>query len=224
MGACYNFCMNYSTILLAAGRGSRTNLDYNKVFYHLDTDRTVLDASLALFLDDEECRQIVLVCAPYELDYVQSNYSKDPRICFVAGGDTRQQSVCNGLDAVKEDYVFIHDAARPFLKPYSIYELKKTLEIEDACLLMVPSVDTVKLVEGGYVAQTLCRDQVYRAQTPQCFKTSLIQKCHEKAKNAGKLATDDAQLVEWYGKIPVRVVYGDEENIKITLPSDLIHD
>lgn len=213
--------MKYSTILLAAGKGSRTNLDYNKVFYHLDTERTVLDTSLSLFLKDPDCTQIIIVCAPYELDEVEALYARYPQVEFAQGGETRQDSVYNGLKKVREDHVFIHDAARPFLKPYLIDQLKKTLEIEDACLLMIPSTDTVKIVEGGYVVKTLTRDQVYRAQTPQCFKTALIRKCHEKAVAARKLATDDAQLVEWYGKTPIRIVYGDEENTKITLPSDL---
>lgn len=213
--------MNYATILLAAGKGTRTRLDYNKVFYHLDPERTVLDTSLQIFLDDPECRQIVLVCAEHELDMVKELYH-DPRITFVSGGDTRQDSVYNGLQKVSEDYVFIHDAARPYLKEYSIYRLKKALEEENACLLMVPSIDTVKVVEGGYVAQTLTRDQVYRAQTPQCFKTSLIKRCHEQAKKSSRLGTDDAQLVEWFGKTPIRVIEGDEENVKITLPNDLL--
>ena len=62
--------MNYSVIVLAAGRGSRTNLDYNKVFYTFENGQTVLNKSLSVFLSDDECKQVVLVCADYEKDYV----------------------------------------------------------------------------------------------------------------------------------------------------------
>ena len=66
--------MNYSVIVLAAGRGSRTNLDYNKVFYTFENGQTVLNKSLSVFLSDEDCKQVVLVCAYYEKDYVTENY------------------------------------------------------------------------------------------------------------------------------------------------------
>ena len=106
--------MNYSVIVLAAGRGSRTNLDYNKVFYTFENGQTVLNKSLSVFLSDDECKQVVLVCADYEKDYVNEHYTYDSRIQVVTGGKTRQDSVYNGLQVVDQDYVMIHDGARPF--------------------------------------------------------------------------------------------------------------
>ena len=88
--------MNYSVIVLAAGRGSRTNLDYNKVFYTFENGQTVLNKSLSVFLSDEDCKQVVLVCADYEKEYVSEHYSYDTRIQIVQGGKTRQDSVYNG--------------------------------------------------------------------------------------------------------------------------------
>lgn len=108
--------MNYSVIVLAAGRGSRTNLDYNKVFYTFENGQTVLNKSLSVFLSDEDCKQVVLVCADYEKDYVIENYLYDSRIQVVTGGQTRQDSVYNGLQIVDQDYVMIHDGARPFVE------------------------------------------------------------------------------------------------------------
>ena len=213
--------IKYSVCLLAAGKGSRTQLDYNKVFYKLNDEQTVLDMSIATFKEDEDCSQIILVCAAYEHEYVEGLYGKDPQIIIVDGGATRQESVYNGLQKVTSEYVWIHDGARPFLQKEHMEALKSALQEEDACLLMVPSTDTVKLVQNHYVVQTWDRSQVYRAQTPQCFKTSLIQQCHEKAKEEQRIATDDAQLVEWYSKTPIRVVEGDPGNIKITHPNDL---
>lgn len=213
--------MNYSVIVLAAGRGSRTNLDYNKVFYTFENGQTVLNKSLSVFLSDDDCKQVVLVCADYEKDYVNEKYRYDSRIQIVTGGKTRQDSVYNGLQVVNQDYVMIHDGARPFVDQEWIVNLKQTLETEDACLLMVPSVDTTKIVVDGYVKESLERKLVYHAQTPQCFKTDLIKECHQLARNKQVEATDDAQLVEWFSKTRVKVVLSSFTNKKITLPEDL---
>ena len=213
--------MNYSVIVLAAGRGSRTNLDYNKVFYTFENGQTVLNKSLSVFLSDEDCKQVVLVCADYEKDYVTENYLYDSRIQVVTGGQTRQDSVYNGLQIVDQDYVMIHDGARPFVEKKWILDSKHSLETEDACLLMVPSVDTTKIVVDGYVKESLERKLVYHAQTPQCFKTDLIKECHQLARNKQVQATDDAQLVEWFSKVRVKVVLSSFTNKKITLPEDL---
>lgn len=213
--------MNYSVIVLAAGKGSRTNLDYNKVFYTFENGQTVLNKSLSVFLSDADCKQVVLVCAEYEKEYVKKNYCYDARIQIVSGGMTRQDSVYNGLQVVSQDVVMIHDGARPFVQKEWIKDLKRTLETEDACLLMVPSVDTTKIVVDGYVKESLERKLVYHAQTPQCFKTDLIRKCHLCAKEKCVQATDDAQLVEWFSKVPVKVILSSFTNKKITLPEDL---
>ena len=211
--------MKYSVCLLAAGQGVRTKLPYNKVLYKMD-GKSILDHSLDLFLSDPDCTQIVLTCSLQDMEAMQS-YKKEDRIKLVLGGKTRQESVYNALQAVKYPIVFIHDAARPYLKMEQVEELKKTLEQEDACVLMVPSVDTVKIVENGYVVSTLDRNVLYNAQTPQCFKTDLIRECHKAAKKEQKIATDDTQLVEWYSQTRVKVVIGDPANIKVTVPSDL---
>jgi 2-C-methyl-D-erythritol 4-phosphate cytidylyltransferase len=213
--------MKYTALVTAAGKGSRTRLDYNKVFYHLDACHTVLDASLSLFLEDEDCTQIIITSAHHEMEEVKAMYANQPKIEVTAGGDTRQESVRKGLDLVKEAFVFIHDGARPNLGQEELDDLKKALKTEQAALLMVPSTDTVKLIEGDYVAKTLNRRQVWNAQTPQAFSTDLIRKCHAQALQAGKEATDDAQLVEWFGHVPVRVVHGSTKNRKITMPEDL---
>ncbi len=213
--------MKYSAVIVAAGRGSRTRLEYNKVFYTLRNGKTVLDTVLYTFLSDPDCRQIVLVCANYEQEYVEKIYCRIPRVTVCVGGDTRQASVAKGVEHVEYPYVFIHDGARPYLKREYIDALKSTLKSEDACLLMVPSVDTTKLIQDGYVTQTLVRNNVYAAQTPQCFKTDLIRDCLIQAQKDGRTATDDAQLVEWYSDVPIKVVLGESDNKKITLPSDL---
>lgn len=219
---CYNIVrMEYSAILVAAGAGKRTLLRYNKVFFELEEGATILDSCLSVFMQDPDCRQIVLVCAKDELDFMNKQYGSIPNITICVGGSTRQESVHCGLKQATYPYAFIHDAARPYLKAQLVNDLKAALETEDACLLMVPTVDTPKIVEDGYVVETLKRARVYRAQTPQCFATDLILSCHQQAVEEGFMATDDAQLVERFSNTPIKVVMGDEDNIKITLPQDL---
>lgn len=218
--------MEYSVCLLAAGQGSRTNLHFNKVHYILSDPhdpewQTILGSSLHVFLEDRECKQIIITCLEKELEFVKALYQEDDRVEVIVGGQTRQESVAHGLRQVRYPYVFIHDAARPYLKRLQIEDLKKTLRTEKACLLMVPSTDTVKIVRNGYVESTPDRSLAFNAQTPQCFETKLIQECHKKAAQEGRIGTDDAQLVEWYSDVPVKVVIGDSSNIKITLPKDL---
>lgn len=214
--------MKYSVILLAAGKGSRTHLDYNKVFYHLDANTTVLDRSLSIFEDDPDCEEVILVAAPYELSMVEREYGSHPKVKAVSGGETRQDSVWNGLQAAEHDIVMIHDAARPFLSRYDLDSLKRVMETEKAALLMVPSVDTQKLVDdSGYVMATLPRNQVWNAQTPQAFDRSVILDAHRKAKAKSFTGTDDAQLVERFSHVPVACVKGSPENTKITNPNDL---
>ncbi len=213
--------MKYSVCLLAAGKGTRMKLPYNKVFHTMKEGGTLLDASLYLFQSDIDCEQITLMYAKEDEAYMKERYEKADKVELYQGGATRQESAGIGLRHVISDYVMIHDAARPFVTKEHIEALKRTLEVEDACLLMVPSVDTVKLVENGYVCQTPLRENVYNAQTPQCFKTSLIRACYEKSFEENRQATDDAQLVEWYSSTPIKVVEGDRTNKKITLPQDL---
>lgn len=213
--------MKYSVCLLAAGKGSRMKLPYNKVFYPLQQKSTLLDASIGLFRSDPDCLQIILMYARSDEEYMKDRYKNMDKVELHIGGDTRQQSAGIGLRSVNQPYVMIHDAARPFVTQEQIDSLKAALETEDACLLMIPSVDTIKIVKDDYVVQTPSRENVYNAQTPQCFKTELIRTCYERSLAEGRQATDDAQLVEWYTDVPIKAVIGDRSNRKVTLPEDL---
>lgn len=211
--------MKYSAIVLAAGKGSRTNLEYNKVFYRFSDGEVLLNKTIQVFAKDTDCTQIVLVTTPEEMEIVQELIDCD-KVCFAFGGKTRQESVYNGLEKVKEKYVMIHDGARCFIEKESIELLKQTLESEDACLLMVPVIDTIKRVVDGYVVSTPLRAELYAAQTPQCFKTELIKDCHEQGKD-GVGVSDDASLIELYSDVKVKVVTGSYANKKVTTKEDL---
>lgn len=212
--------MEYSAIILAAGKGSRTNLEYNKVFYKFSDGQVLLLKTLSRFLEDESCTQIVIVSTPDEIEIIQEMID-DTRITYTYGGETRQDSVYNGLQKVSNEFVMIHDGARCFISAKEIENCKKALEENDACLLMVPAIDTIKKVVDGYVVNTPLRSELYAAQTPQCFKTELIKECYQKAKDEGAVASDDASLVELYSDVKIKVVKGEYANKKVTTKEDL---
>lgn len=211
--------MEYSVIIVAAGTGTRMNLGYNKMLYQLKNHMTVLETTVAIFENDQRCKQIIVVCnAEDQVKFKQLLHSS---ITFVIGGDTRQASVHQGLQEVNQEYVLIHDGARPFLPKQCIDQLLITLEKYDACLLCVPMKDTIKKVVDGKVIETYDRQHLRAAQTPQAFKTSCIQEASKRAKKAGVVVTDDAQLIECCGDAEIKEVMGSYDNIKITTIEDI---
>ena len=211
--------MNYSAVVLCAGKGSRSGLSYNKMLYRFK-DKTVYEMTMEIFLNDDRCKQIVVVTKEDEISDLKKLISSS-KIDYTFGGKERQDSVYNGLQIVNQDYVLIHDGARPYLKNKNVDDLLLCLNNNDACLLMVPVKDTIKMCKDGNVIETLPRETLMQAQTPQAFKTSLIKDCYKLGKINNFAATDDASLVEHFKMAPVKVVMGSYENIKITTPDDL---
>lgn len=211
--------MDYSAIILCAGQGKRTGLDYNKMFYKFKGE-TIYEMTLSHFINDERCKQIVVVCRKEERVDFQS-LCHNEKIEFIEGGKERQDSVYCGLSIVKYDYVFIHDGARPFVKREHIDLLLKNVVEKEACLLMVPCKDTIKEVVDGKVVKTLKRERLMQAQTPQVFLTSLIKQAYKLGIENHYQATDDAQMVEVYTDHDVYVVIGDYDNKKVTTKEDL---
>ncbi|MEG0842397.1 MAG: 2-C-methyl-D-erythritol 4-phosphate cytidylyltransferase [Erysipelotrichaceae bacterium] len=213
--------MNYATLIMAAGSGTRVNLGYNKLLYQLESGKTILETTVQLFLEDERCKQIVIVVSNHDCQTMQALFHH-PKISYVIGGEQRQDSVYNGLKVVKEDYVLIHDGARPYLEMEDVNQLLNTLIDVPACLLMVDVKDTIKVVKDGFVEKTLVRSELKQAQTPQAFQIDCIKKAYEKAKAQGIIATDDAQIVELCGDVKVKAVNGSYKNLKVTTKEDLV--
>lgn len=211
--------MDYSAIVLCAGRGSRSGLNYNKLLYRFE-EKTVYEMTMEIFLKDDRCQQIVVVTKKDEINDLKKLITAN-KITYVFGGTERQDSVYNGLQVVNQEYVLIHDGARPYLKIENIDDILRCLNDNPACLLMVPVKDTIKICKEGIVVETLPRSILMQAQTPQAFKTELIKDCYQLAKDANFVETDDASLVEKFKDVDVTVVIGSYENIKITTPDDL---
>jgi len=149
------------------------------------------------------------------------------KVELVVGGEHRQQSVQNALNAIAaaaDDIVLVHDAVRPFVTGEIIRDVIAAAEKYGAAIAGTPAVDTVKQVErtadGALIKATIPRAAIVMAQTPQGFRYSVIKKAFDEAAADGFLGTDEASLVERSGH-DVAVVMGSSRNIKITAPADL---
>jgi 2-C-methyl-D-erythritol 4-phosphate cytidylyltransferase len=152
---------------------------------------------------------------------------KKKKVELVAGGEHRQQSVANALNAVsaaEDDIVLVHDAVRPFVTTEITREVIEAARKYGAAIAGLPAVDTVKQVErtadGALVKATIPRERIVMAQTPQGFRYGVIKKAFDEAAADGFLGTDEASLVERAGH-EVAVVMGSPRNIKITSPADM---
>jgi len=146
------------------------------------------------------------------------------RLNLVPGGEQRQNSVYNGLQAIdkKTDTVVIHDGVRPFIQPDELESCILGARKFGACILGIPAGDTIKYVgKSGFIEKTLARDSIWLAQTPQAFKYELITRAHETARRDGYTGSDDASLVERLG-VGVKIINGSKNNIKITVREDLV--
>ncbi len=142
---------------------------------------------------------------------------------LVPGGEERQDSVRHGVESVDDQYdvIVVHDAVRPFLTPAMIDEVVEKARAHRAAIVAMPMRDTVKRIgASGLIEETVDRRPLWLAQTPQAFERVLLQEAHRKAHLDRYRATDDAQLVERLG-VPVAIVEGSSENIKVTRPEDL---
>ena len=207
--------MFYDVVIVASGKGQRANLGYNKAFYKMKDGRTVLECSASLFIEDEDCKNIIVVTNE---EYIEQVLKNDKVICTI-GGKERRNSVENGLNLVQSEYVLIHDAARPFLNRLSLEDLKKELETSGACILAKKATDTIKVVENNKIVKTLDRNSIYMAETPQAFKSDLLKKCYKESENI--IFTDDASLVESLG-YEVSIVEDKFNNKKLTNEMDFI--
>lgn len=215
-----------SVIIPAAGQGTRMNAPINKQYLTL-RGKPILSYTLDVFERCSLVDEIILVINKNEFKICRQqvlnphSYSK---IKLVEGGSTRQKSVYEGLKKVspQTDIVLVHDGARPLIKEdiivQSIYE---TIQ-HKATIVAVPAKNTIKVVEkDGFVEYTPNRDFLFEIQTPQTFTYDLLLDAHEKAIQEDVEGTDDAFLVERMC-VPVKIVRGHYNNIKITTPEDLI--
>ena len=210
--------MRIAAILVAAGTGSRFGGETPKQFLRLAGKPVIRHAAEAL-LPHVMALQPVGDAGP-----IGAALAGLTILPAVAGGATRQASVAAGLQALAAlapDIVLVHDAARPFLPPGTIPALLEALRTHDGAIPAAPVADTLKKVSAGRIEQTVARDGLYRAQTPQAFRFDVLRALHARAARteAGGAMTDDAALLEAAG-YPVAIVPGSDDNIKLTYAED----
>jgi len=208
----------YSVIILAAGKGTRLNLGYNKVFYEIH-HKTILEYSVDYFLKDSSFSEVIVVANEKDLSHLKEILSgKEVKITL--GGITRQESVYNGLKKVNNKYVMIHDGARPFIDKDDIENLKLVVK-ENACVLGKKLKDSIARQSFGKLQSYVNRDNYVLLQTPQAFTTSKIIKAYDLAIKNENSYSDDASLYMHELLEDVIIIEGNEFNIKLTTELDL---
>lgn len=225
-----------AVIVLAAGQGKRMGGSVQKQYLLLE-GKPVLFYALQAFQQSERIDEIILAVGDEEQrrfcqKEVAEQYGFTKISHIVLGGRERYHSVHHALAAMEagqDGYVFIHDSARPFVTEAMIERALEAAETYRACVVGMPVKDTIKLAdENGFAQATPPRDRLWMIQTPQVFETGLIRSAYEELirkeeelTGQGIRITDDAMVVETFTDVPVRLVPGSYENIKITTPEDL---
>lgn len=220
-----------SVIVVAAGSGQRFGGEENKIFAKIG-DQSVFLVALQLFVNREDVCQTILVVSPSDIDQMKSKFGANigfMGVKLVEGGAERHDSVAAGLAAVQEDaaLVCVHDAVRVCVAADWIEDVYRAAVKHGAAVPVCPVTSTLKRVDkGGVVTETVSREGLFAAQTPQVFRKELIRKAYDDFRSgtlklpAGVPVTDDAQIVSAAGH-PVYAVEGDPRNIKITTRGDL---
>ncbi|RCS46084.1 2-C-methyl-D-erythritol 4-phosphate cytidylyltransferase [Bremerella cremea] len=216
--------IHFSVILPAAGRSTRFGGgELKKVFVSL-LGQPIWLHSAKRFAARPDVNEVVVVISADDEPYFREQFAEvcqENNIRFVLGGETRTDSIANGIDALTNpgDFIAIHDAARPGIDDAMIDEVFSTAAASGAAILALPVPGTLKRsAADGTIQATVPREGIWEAQTPQVFRRALILEAYEKFRH--EPATDDASLVERLGH-PIQLVKGALRNLKITTKEDL---
>ena len=220
-----------SAILPAAGLGTRMGAETPKQFRSLD-GVPLLIFTLRRLAECHAITDFIISTRAEEVDSVIASLKSEKLgrpVQVIRGGDTRQDSVANGLTIVPQetDLILVHDAVRPLVTLKQIESVIAEAAACDAAILGIPAMDTVKEVKRAslptdvaLITATIPRERVVLAQTPQVFRAALLLEAFARARQDGVSASDEAGLVERMGR-DVHVVVGSERNLKITRPGDI---
>jgi 2-C-methyl-D-erythritol 4-phosphate cytidylyltransferase len=216
----------FSVILPAAGRSTRFgDLKQKKIYAELE-GRAVWLRAAEPFINRDDVAQIILAIAPEDRELFERRYRANVafmNIKVIEGGADRCDTVASALEVVEEGcgYIAVHDAARPCLSVALIEAVFQAAREHGAALLAAPVSETIKRAEGGnFTTETVPREGLYLAQTPQAFERSLLCRAYAQRSRAAGKVTDDCQLVEALGH-RCAIVESSSLNIKITTQLDL---
>jgi len=216
-------------LIPAAGMGKRMGASINKQYLQLG-GLPIVARTISVFEKFPLIDAIYLVIPADEIPYCREHVVEacgfKKVVAIVPGGRERQNSVMNGLNAMRasvadNDVVLIHDGVRPFVTEEMLRESIAVARIRDGALVAVPVKDTIKSVSEGIVTGTPLREYLWQAQTPQSFRYGIIHDAHLAAEAEGFIGTDDALLIE-RNSGEVCIVRGEYRNIKITTPEDIV--
>ena len=224
--------MKISVILPAAGLGTRMGRSVpekagtsRKQFMLLEGSPILLH-TIRKFVSSPAVGEIVVALRADYLEWVRDllereSFGKPVRL--VEGGDSRQESVENALATLGPgtELVAVHDAVRPFIEHSVLEKVFVEAEENGAAIVGIVPVDTVKQIHRNKIRQTIPRERLILAQTPQVFRFDLLKQAFAKAREDGFAGTDESSLVERLEQVEVSVVPGSDRNIKITKPSDM---
>jgi 2-C-methyl-D-erythritol 4-phosphate cytidylyltransferase len=224
--------MNVTVILPAAGLGTRMGRAVpekagtsRKQFMLLDGSPILLH-TIRKFASTAAVSEIVVALRADDIEWVREllaveKFGKPVRL--VEGGDSRQESVEHALATLDPgtELVAVHDAVRPFIEHGVLDKVFAEAEENGAAIVGIVPVDTVKQVHRNKIRQTIPRERLILAQTPQVFRFDLLKSAFAKAREDGFAGTDESSLVERLDQVEVSVVPGSDRNLKITKPSDM---
>jgi 2-C-methyl-D-erythritol 4-phosphate cytidylyltransferase len=214
--------MAFHVIIPAAGSGTRMGASTPKQYLSLD-GQSLIQHVIRVFDQASKIQSIHVILSERDAQWRSAGASDKLKVHF-CGGETRAETVLNGLNAMhntvaEDDWILVHDAARPGLTNRLLTELINSLEHDEVGgLLALPLADTLKKSNATLrVAKTIPRDQLWQAQTPQMFKFSTLKKALESFEGS---PTDEAEAIEALGLKP-KLVAGELRNLKVTYPQDL---
>ena len=206
----------FSIIVTAAGNGTRSGLSKNKVLFDLN-GQTVIEKSVRAFLQLKDLTEIIVTASADDVaEFSEILRPIDDRIKIVLGGATRTLSIANALAHVTGEYVLIHDGARPFVSKELIDRVANCVIENDSAIPVLPSTDTLGFGNGKI--ESVRRENCYRIQTPQAFKTELIKRAYARITPDDDF-TDDSGVYSKY-VAPCFIVDGETGNEKLTYPED----
>ena len=210
-------------LIPAAGSGSRMRAGKNKLLIDLEGE-SLMYWTLKSVFSASSTSWVGIIGQPKDKELLlNSTKNFAHKVKWIKGGDTRQESVFNGLNALPKDAkkVLIHDGARCLIKPELIDQCVKQLDKNEAVILATKVTDTIKIIDNeGFIKETPDRNYLWAAQTPQGFLVNRLKKAHKLAIDKNWKVTDDASLFEMLNW-KVKIIEGNYSNIKITSPIDL---
>jgi len=210
-----------NVIIVAGGKGMRMGGDFPKQFIAVDGIPILIRTIDSFYNYDNEMNIIVVLPPSYREHWIRmcKGYGFTIKHEIVDGGETRFDSVKNGLESVKEGIVAVHDAVRPFASKFLIDECFRQAKNDKAVIPVIEVIDSMREMIDDEKSEIVDRSRFRLVQTPQVFEVSLLQKAYKQPFDSS--FTDDASVVESLGH-PVKLVKGEKNNIKITTPFDLI--